>query len=405
MPFEQRADQVARRTREGFLGQWAWDSHLKRYNSGINRNPQRVEVWNATVNTDPGDSQAFVIRFTFADFVYDFSSTTGTGLDAAGIAGKIVTEINENSILRGQIVASRASAVLTFTGLNVGQSFVVTAPTNPSTMLASITEATASQTAADIEVARAVCITGQNESDAGTEPEYLVALAASGLFSAQVITWTPTYVASARYGVAIYEVRGSEGILLARSEVVGATDLNATLDALADNLNALLAANTVLVASAPATATTMTFTAEIAGLEIDVEVSVSGDGASMPTSAVAYTTGPSPSTSLQRAFGGVALYTLAYEAASIGGTVARYPGNHGVVFGTEGMVYVENSEATRPARGEAVFVELGSKNTGKLFRAGSSTRVALPRNRAAWERSGRSTDNLNLAVVRLGPGY
>lgn len=407
MGFSQQAIQVPRRSREGFIGAWAWDSHLKRFGSGINRNPQRVNIWTAVVNADPGDNQNIVLRFSFADFVYDLTVNTGTGLNTSTIAALIAQKVNQDSILRGQIAATNPSTNnLTFTALTAGRSFTPSAPTNPSTAITSITESQTADSADDIEVGRAVCITGHNTSDAGTEPEHLVALAASSLFSAQVITWTPSYVASARYGVAIYEVRGDERILLARSEEVGATDLNATLDALADNLNALLAANTVVVASAPTTATTLTFTAEIAGLEFDVEVSISGDGASIPTSAVEYTTGPSPATSLHRAWGGIALYTLADEAAAIGGQIARYPGNHGVIFAREGMANVENAEATRPSLGERVFVELGANvNAGKLYRAGSSTRVALSRAIARWERAGRTTDNLNLAVVRLGPAY
>lgn len=407
MSFSQQATQVARRTREGFVGQWAWDSHLKRFGSGINKVPQAVNIWTAVVNVDPGDDQDIVFRFTLADFVRDVTVNTGTGLNTSTIAAKIAEELNEDSILRGQIATTNPSSNnLTFTGLTAGAAFTPTVPTNPSTAIDSITESQAEDSADDIEVGRAVLITGHNSSDAGTEPEHLVALATAARFTAQVITWTPSYVASARYGVAVYEVRGSERILLGRSEEVGATDLDATLDALAANLNSVLAANTVLVASTPATATAMTFTAEVAGTEIDIEVSISGDGASIPTSSIAYTTGPSPATSVHQAWGGVAMYTLADETALIGGTIARYPGNHGVIFAREGQVYVGNAEATRPSLGEAVWVELAAgDNSGKLYRAASSTRVGLSKQMARWERSGRTTDNLNIAVVRLGPNY
>lgn len=401
--FSQQANQVPRRTREGFVGQWSQDSQLKRYASGINKNPQAVNVWTFVVNVDPGDSVDFVLRFTFGDFVYDLALNTSTGLNTTTIADRIVAAINNNGILRGHLVASNSTNTVTLTGLTPGVGFTPSAPTNPSTMIASITETVAEALAADIEVGRAVVITGNNTSDAGTEPEYLVGLAAESLFSAQVITVAPTFVASAVIQAAVYEVRGGERHLIASAIFASATDLDTTIDGLVAALNTALPADSVVVTANNASATALVFTAEVLGLEFDVEFHHHSGGASSPTFTKTLTTGPSPATSIHRAWGGIALYTLQDEAALIGGTIARYPANHGVIFGQEGLIYVESAQSI--SRGDLVYVDLGTTNPGKLFNTSGADRVALARNMARWERDSRSTDNLNLAVVRLGPSF
>ena len=395
MSFEQQANQVSRRSREGFIGQWAADSHLKRFESAINENPQRVEIWTAVVNVDPGDDADIVFRFTFDDATVDVTVNTGTGLDANGIAALIATELNQEGLLRGQVETTNPSTNnLTFTGQNQGVTFTPSVPTNPSTAIASITETQAAQTADDIPVGRAVCNLGYNNTnDGGIEHDYLGALASESLFSAQVQTLTVDTGEAVDMSVVVYEVMGSERRVLGSDTVTGNATAATQATSIRNAINAMMAADTVI---ASGTGADIIVTAEVAGLEFDVEVTAAG------VSKVD-TTGPSKDTSLHRAWGGISLFSFSDEALTIGAKAADIKANAGFRFASGGKIIVENSEGVE--YGEAVYVELGTTDTGKLYNSAGADRVRLSRDLARWERADRASDNLNLAVLRLGPAY
>lgn len=356
--------------------------------TALNQHPQAAEVWTADI-TDPGDDIEMSIVVNGVTVTYD----TGTGGDADSIGAGLAAAINAEPLVRGQVTASfdAGTDVLTLTGNTAGQAFTAS---EDSSGIASLAQSVAADSADPIEFGRAVIRTGFQKTDE------LVVLAASARFDAQVITITPSgYVAGAILTARVYEVRGAERVLLAEVSETSATDLDTTLDALAAGLNAALPAASVVVAATPATATALTFTAEVGGLEIEAELASDDSGASIPTSAKAYTTGPSEATSFHRAFRGVVMRDHATEATTIGGTETQVPANGALSYVRKGPIAVASAEAI--TAGADVFVELGvTADLGKFFAAGSATRVAVSRARAVWERDA-DTNTGSLAALRL----
>jgi hypothetical protein len=161
-------------------------------------------------------------------------------------------------------------------------------------------------------------------------------------------------------------------------------------------VNAVAPANTIVATDGT---THLILTAEVPGTEWDVVVHATTMGATAPTAAVTYPTGPSPSTSLGRALAGVSQRPLDEEVTTIGGTEPAWPGNAGVRFWTEASVWVESAET--PTAGATAYVELAAgASAGKFYAAASATRVALARSAARWERDGNVAAD-NLAVLRL----
>ena len=381
MSISQGFGDVRSRARQGLVGDWVFADHTRRGGFGVNSSPQAVQVVTFDV-ADPGDD--LVVTIDIDGIVV--SAATGTGNNATQIAALLATAINAEPLVRGKVAATSAVAVVTLTGQNPGLSVTVTAGTSTS----NVATATAADSADPIPFGRAVIHTGFTSNE-----EESVALPS---FAAQVITIAATYVASAKIRVAVYEVLNGERILLADVTETSATSLDATLDALAAALNTALPANSVLAASTPATATAITLTAERAGMEIEVDVGAGDEGASVPVWTVTNTTGPSVATSLARAFRGISLYSSSDQAPAVG-SAGEYAGNAGVKFAQRGVVWVESTET--PAVGGTVYVETAAGATlGRLYTTGSSTRVALPRSRATWDRPGLTAAD-GIAAVRL----
>lgn len=356
--------------------------------------PQAKQVVTIAVS-DPGDDTDISLTINGVVITYN----TGTGLSATQIAAGIAAAINAEALVRASVVASSASTTLTLTAKIEGVSFTVT---ESDAALGTPSTATANATAEAVPFGRVILNRGYPANSLSNQPriEREGALAKSAYLTAQVITWTPTYVASTDYRVRVYEVRGDgERALLAAASEVGATSLDATLDALIASLENYLPANTVSAAADDATATAIVFTAEVAGFEFDVEVELGIEGASAPDSTVAYTTGPSLSTSLARAFAGISLYSPNDEIRTLGGSTADYGPNREVKVVETGGIWVETSEAITPDA--AVYVELADgANSGKLFTAASSTRVRLGRSKCQWVRKAYVAGDAQ-AVVRV----
>ncbi len=357
--------------------------------TALNKYPQAAQVTTVTV-TDQGDNDTVTITINDVDI----DINTDTGGDAASIGADLAEAINEEPLVRGKVTATFDTATLTLTGNTPGVAFDVSIANDTSTVLSAVTETTAADAADPIEFGRAVMRTGHQNTDE------LVAKVTTGLFTAQVITITPSgYVASSKLRVAVYEVRGSERVLLADVTETSATDLNTTLDALATSLNAQLPANSVVAASTPATATAITLTAEVPGAEIAVDVGAGDEGASVPTWTVAATTGPSEATSLHRALRGVALRAQGVGAATIAGNEQQCPANGALAYVRKGVVAVESAQSI--TAGDTVYVETAAgASAGKFYNSSSSTRVALSRARAVWERDA-NTGTGSLAALRL----
>lgn len=382
-----KATDARTRALQAAEGQWIDHSDFDEWTTGFNSNPQAVQITTVTVS-DPGDSTDISIVING----FTVTTNTGTGNDATAIAVLIAAQINADSRVRGQVIASSSSTTLTLTGLTPGLAFTAT---ENDAALSSVTTTQAAATADAVSPARAIVSLGYQASEA----EELVALAKSSLFTAQVATFTTTYVASAIVRVRVYEIRGAERELLGGAQFTSATDLDTTLDGLVAALNLAVPADTVLFAANAATATAIVATAEVAGLEFAIEMEHVSGGASVPAFTVTDTTGPSVSTSFHRAFRGISLRPQDEEVSTVGSTSPTWPANAGLRIATKGKLTVGSAEAV--TAGGNVFVELGvTADNGKFFTSDSATRLRVERRLLTWLYDGQSSTD-NLAAVRL----
>ena len=393
MSISQGFGDVRARARQGRVGELVYQSKGGNHDgAGFNKEGQAAQIGTIVVDTSTADT-VYTWTINGVTMTYTSDSSTSTTEIAAGIAAVI----NAEPLVRGQVSASAATATVTLTGTNVGVAFTAS---DSDARLTTTEASTAAASASTIPFGRAVIDTGRNTG----EGEQLLGVASTATFVPQVVTLTATYVASAQISVRVFEIRGSERKLLAESNFTSATDLDTTLDGLVAALNTALPANSVLAAANLATATAILLTTEIDGLEIDAEITHITGGASVPVFSIAYTTGPSISTSLNRAFLGVSQYSAAVEATSYSATAeAEYPANAMVPFWKAAggdSVWVASAEA--PTSADAVYVELAPGSTaGRFYAASSATRVALARSKAQWERDGY-VSNDSLAALRLG---
>lgn len=373
----QTYDAVRQRAREGLAGMWFRDSHLNRTDYGINQAPQRAQVSTVTVDSAPGDGTALALTIDGVSVttVVPANGTTTT------IAAAIAAAINAEALVRGTVTATSAAAVVTVTANWPGIAFSIASSE------AFLTVATSSTALAADPVPFGAAVVSQGYRTDG-EPERLVTLASETVFTPQVQTFTVATGAAVDIFVALYEVRGSERVLLGSDTVTGNATANTQATALRNAINAIAPTNTVV---ATGTAAAVICTAEIAGLEFDVVIAEVG------TTKV-LTTGPSPATSLHRAFVGVSYYAENQESPTIGGSSGEYRANEGVTYAKEGELWVSTTGTI--VEGGDVYVELGTSNTGLLFPTAGADRVALSRARAQWLRASRDTGD-NLAGVRL----
>lgn len=376
------------RTRQGIPGDWVYSDHTKRWGSGINSTPQKVQIVTSTVS-DPGDDQTITISIapTTADTAIDVTINTGTDEDATSLAEMLAAAINLEPLIRGSVRASSSGTTLTLTGLNPGAAFTVTESS------ASLTTPSTTQVADEadpVPFGRAVIHVG----DAAGETEPLVTVPYASLFSAQVITATIVNGVATTRAVRVWEIRGpGDRVLMLETVYLGSATEATEATNLAAAVELAAPANTVV--AAVAASVTVTFTAEVPGTEILVEIEQVNAG----DVTFANTTGPSEATSLNRAWRGISLYDPASEAPTTTSTEGQYAPNAGVRFGYRGVIWVASSESPSPSAD--VYVELAAGSTqGRFYVSGSSTRVALSRRIARWERDGLVAADA-LAAIRL----
>lgn len=369
------------------LGQLTEGGSNNEIRTAINAYPQAVEVTTVTVTDTGVDSQDISIVINGVTV----TSTSGVGQTLAQIGAALAVAINAEPRVRGQVVASFDTATLTLTGLTPGVPITVTEADGA---LSAVTEVTASASAAVIEFGRAVVYQGRRGTDE------LVAKCASGLFTAQVITVTPTFISLAVLTASVYEVRGAERHLLFSVSESSASSLAVTLAALLASLNTGLTAASAGI-TVTGGVTNLVFTATKPGLEFDVDMIAGDEGASVPTAPKVFTTGPSVTTSFHRAFRGVAVESRGQGAVTIGGNENQYPANSALAYvrRTEHAVVVESAEAI--VVGDRVYVETGvTADNGKFYNTSGATRLAISRQYAVWELKG-DTNTGDLAALRL----
>lgn len=375
MTISIRASDITERVAQAICGMLAESGRNSVIRTYTNYSPAAAQVTTVEITGASAQTYTLVINNVTVEVVADGSDTVTT------IAAEFVSKINAEPLIRGQVSASNAAGVITLTGTSPGVSFTVT---ESETDIGSPSTTTAAADAAAVGFGLAIMKNGFG-SGSIDEAGQLGKKVATAAFTAQVDTWAPTYVAS---GTLTLGVR-YRGIIYSASEIA-ATDLNATLDALAATLNDLLPANSVVAASTPSTATAITLTAEIAGEEFETFWDLGGEGASTPV--VTFSTNKGIATSLVQALAGVSLYALDEAASTVGSSDASYPAYAGMKVLEEGRVWVENTETL--ALGDAVYCDTA---TAKFSNATGSTKVLIPNYK--WIRSSRSSDGLGLGLL------
>jgi len=352
----------------------------------MNQDPQAQEVRTITV-TGATNSTAYIIVVDGRSVTYTSDASATIAEIADGLAAACIVDPIANA---SAAAVSDGVSVVTFTARQRGVAFTLT--TANAQLTAALVTAAAS---ADAVPFGRVMISQATDSQDPNEPAEIGIMAKSTAFTAQVVTVTPTYVANAEYTAKVRDMQ--TGRIIADFTAVGDTSLADLLAELEVGLDTQLPANTVEVTD-PAS-TSLVFTAELAGYEFDVEFGVGEQGASTPTFTNVQTTGPSPSTSLQRAIAGISLHSGRVEANTVAGADAQYDANEQVDVISHGRVFVENSQTI--VKGTAVFVELDatSDDRAKCFNTTSATRVQLPLRMAKWIRG--AVDSTISAVAGL----
>lgn len=385
---------VRARMKQGQPGRLVYTDPTVRRGDGINSGGQVAQV--ATITVDTATDSA-VYTFTINGVTLTF--TNGTSSTTTTVAVLLAATINAEPLVRGQVQATAAVAIVTITAKTPGTRGAFTA-SDADSKLTTAESATAAADASAIPFGVALITTGYSPAPAGSglaNTERLVASPKTTLFTAQVITASYTFVASNVVQGVVYERRGGERKFVASAIFVSATDVATSTTGLVAALNTALPANTVDVTGT----STIILTSEILGYEFEFELNHNSGGASSPVFTITLTTGPSVATSLHRAFVGVSEYSLADESATITATTGSYAANAGVIYVLRGVVWVTNSETTGPTQSGDVYVEMAAGATqGQLYAASSATRIALSRHVAKWERDGLVTAD-NLSALRL----
>jgi len=345
----------------------------------INSAPQAKQT--ATVVVDTATNSTI---YTYTVNGVDITTTSDASATKIEIADALAVAHNSEPAVRGQVVAvSDGVDTVTLTSTVSGLAF--TASDSDSRLT---TSAGTSNAAAD-SIGFGLILVALALSASDRMPP--CALPKSSLYTAQVMTGAFTYQVGKIIRCQVIDKHS--GAVIADAEHVQAADLATSITALVAQLNAQLPANTVV---AVAGATSWTLTAEKAGLEFDANVS--SDDSVNVLETIAYTTGPSPVTSLIRSFIGLSKATLDEETTTIGGDTVAYPANAGVKVGQEGHYWVSRDSSETISFGDGVYVEMDatSDDIGKCFQATSSTRLLLPS--VIWER----TDTGDVATDLIG---
>lgn len=375
MTISIRASDITERVAQAICGQLAESGRNSVVRTYTNYSPAAAQVTTVEITSASAQTYTLVINNVTVEVVADGGDTATT------IAAEFVSKINAEPLIRGQVSASNAAGVITLTGTSPGVSFTVT---ESETDIGSPSTTTAAADAAAVGFGLAIMKNGFG-SGSIDEAGQLGKKVATAAFTAQVVTITPSYVASAEYSLGV-TFRG----VTYWASTIGATDLDATIDALVAEINARLPASSVVAAANASTATAFTLTAEIVGEEFSVTFGCSDEGTGTPTSTIADTKGIA--TSLVQALAGVSLYALDEAASTVGSSDASYPAYAGMKVLEEGRVWVENTETL--ALGDAVYCDTA---TAKFSNATGSTKVLIPNYK--WIRSSRSSDGLGLGLL------
>lgn len=366
---------VRSRASQAFEGQRAFANGIDYHKTCINKAPQRPQVGTITVNTA---ADATVYEWTINGIVD--SITSATSETTATIAAKIAAKINSNPLVRGQVSASAAAAVVTLTSTFPGLAFTAS---DADANLTTVQSTVAALDADPIPFGRLVSLAGWLSED----PQQNVQechIAAAALLTAQTKRWTYTYEASLVLKCSI-EVDGLSYVF----EHVSATDAATSIAALVAKINAGMPADTVL---ATASTATLILTADVAGIDFKADLyfgtAVGGAGA-LAVGSPLVSAGPGSSLS----FGGVSVRRIDEEQPAAAA-------NAGVEVLVKGSIWVGNN-GTSPAAGGDVYVYVGATaaDRGKFYASAGTDRLKLPRHIAKWRGLTDETGTLSLLSI------
>lgn len=383
--FHQRAGDVNAQRMIGFVGQALID-HNSRQVTITNKNPQAAQVTTMAVNTfSAGSVRVFTITVGGTTTSVSYTSTTAD-TDTTGVAASIAAKVNDIEAIRGFVsVDNNSSATLTFTGNYPGISFTVAVTSGN---LGAPSTTTAAGEADTVSFGRAMIQSGfDGASRLGHVP-------VASSFVAQVVNYTITTASGALFTAKVV----IRGVTYVSDAIAHNTDAATTAAAIATNVNGKVPPNTVLVGNA---AGLINFTAENPGEEFTAEVlSVGAAGTVVRTTASDI--GPSNGTSMARAMAGVSCRDEHVENLTRGGDDPAYPANYGVLTLAAGRIVVSNAQ--NPNLGDAVFVSTAAATKGQFFNAGGADLVYLPPEVAQWDRNEPSSQEQDVAVLRINTG-
>lgn len=393
--FFQRAGQVSKTRPIGFIGTSLGTVYGARGYTGNNQRPLTTQVSTVTIPASPTASATYGLTAygLTASYTADASATqdeVGAGLAAAW---------NAVPGLRRLAIATYTGGTLTLTGTVGGVAF-----DNPTGSggsgggaLGNASTSTGSAEAARVYFARVLATDGY-VTDEGTPKVFQPT---TSLFSAQLKTFTYSSIASGDSVLTRVKMNGAE--------VVESTPFNSshaqTLIDHAANLetkfNATFGAG--YGCAAARSGDTVTITADVPGAEFSANTDVIGTGGGAVTSSVD-TTGPSISTSLQRAFAGLSRRRLDVENATIDGDDPSYAPRANVEVASYDALYVQRDTSETWGLSDACWVDVSTTiatASGRIYNTGAANRVYLGRDLIRIQRQEPSSQSNGVGVVRV----
>lgn len=390
--FHQRASDVRSRLPLGFIGDLI-RSHDARTITGINQSPQAKQVTTQTVPSSVDATTAYTVTVNGVTASFTTGAATTQDQLGAGLEAALLAKAGVRSVA----IASYNSGtnVLTLTGVYPGVSFTVTNNAASTTNdLGTPTTSTSAASAAVVEFGLAVATDGY-VTDEGNLKVFVPTTAS---FSAQVITATFAGNTGSYYSGTVHV----NGKAYSWGGVVWTSDLDTTCGLIATAINTVLPAETVIAASVGSSSGQVTLTAEVEGAEFEAEAHAMGHADAEAT--LAYTTGPSISTSLKRALAGISIRRLDVENQTVDGDDPAYGANEGVEAVTRGDIIVERDTSETWAINDEVYVSLASATKGQFYNSAGTDRVWIPSSvlRIRRQEPSTSTDGIGIVGINLG---
>lgn len=369
----------------GFYGQFD-RTHDFRSITGINQASQAAQVTTLSIPAAPDNSTTY--RVTIGGVACEY--TTDASATQAELGAGIAAAINNRAGARALMSAAYAGGTLTLTGVWPGIVVTVTRNNDETTQdIGAPTNTTTAASASAVEFGL-VCATDGYVTNEGVKKVFVPTTAT---FTAQVITLTFAGNTGSYYHGTV-QINGKT---YPWGGVVWDTNLATTLTAIAAAINAVMPAETVIADGS--SGTVITLTAEVEGAEFDADAHAQGHADAEATKA--YTTGPSLSTSLKRAFVGMSVRRLDVENQTVDGDDPAYGANEGVEVCTRGLGWVQRDTSETWTHGQEVYVSLASATKGRIYNTASTDRVWLPSDLLRIERQENSTTSDGLGRISV----